>query len=109
MDEFKYGHRLFMESLHQRLGPQAYWMNVVDLGGEGMPQYNPYEDESQKVETFPSFNEEPEATLEQSEMLFLRGNKMARGQAVHWKHDTNSNPIGRSNQNPVLDICLYEV
>ena len=28
---------------------------------------------------------------------------------VHWKHDAHGNPIGRSNQNPILDAHLYEV
>ena len=27
----------------------------------------------------------------------------------HEKHDANDNPIGRSNQNPILDTFLYEV
>ena len=27
---------------------------------------------------------------------------------VCWKHDTNGNPIGRSNQNSILDTCLHE-
>ena len=35
--------------------------------------------------------------------------KRARGQVVHWKHDANSNLIGRFHQNPTLDMCLYEV
>ena len=34
---------------------------------------------------------------------------MAGGQVVHQKNDADGNPIGRSNQNPVLDTCLYEV
>ena len=34
---------------------------------------------------------------------------MAKGQVVHQKNDANGNPMGRSNQNPILDTCLYEV
>ena len=34
---------------------------------------------------------------------------MARGKVVNWKHDDNGNPIGRSNQNPILNTCFYEV
>ena len=28
---------------------------------------------------------------------------------VHCKQDADGNLIGRSNQNPILDTCLYEV
>ena len=28
---------------------------------------------------------------------------------VYQKYDANGNPIGRSNQNPILDTCLYKV
>ena len=34
---------------------------------------------------------------------------MVRGQVVGWKHDADGNPIGRSNQNFILDTFLYEV
>ena len=34
---------------------------------------------------------------------------MARGQVVCCKCCTDGNPIGRSNQNPILDTCLCEV
>ena len=34
---------------------------------------------------------------------------MFRGQLVHWKQDTDSNLIGISNQNAILDTHLYEV
>ena len=44
-----------------------------------------------------------------AEKLLPRGDKMARGQVVHRKHNANGNPIGRSNYNPILDMHLYEV
>ena len=28
---------------------------------------------------------------------------------IHWKHNANGNQIVRSNQNPILDTCFYEV
>ena len=34
---------------------------------------------------------------------------MARGQVVYLKHHANGNPIGRSNQNPILDTHVYKV
>ena len=60
-------------------------------------------------------DEEPEVTLElgnqyvNKEILLPRGDKMARGQVICKKCDANGNPIGRSNQNPILDTQLYEV
>ena len=38
--------RSFMESLHQKLCSQATMDDLVDLGAEDMPQYDPYEDEA---------------------------------------------------------------
>ena len=34
---------------------------------------------------------------------------MATGQVVCQKHDANDDPIGRSNQNPIMDTYLYTV
>ena len=82
---------------------------------EDTPQYDPYEDELQNAKMFPMLVEEPEVTPRvggpyvNAEKLLLRGDRMARGQVVCQKHDADGNPIGRSNQNPILDTCLYDV
>ena len=34
---------------------------------------------------------------------------MTRGSVVHWKQDVDGNTMGISNQNPILDMCLYMV
>ena len=44
-----------------------------------------------------------------AELLLPRGDNMARGCMVCWKHDADGNLIGRSNQNPILDRHLHEV
>ena len=104
-----------MESLHHRFGPHAERRDLVELGVEDMLLYDPYEYKAQNAETFPMLDEEPEVTPEwgdqyvKAEVLFLRGDNMARGQVVCPKHDADDNPIGRSNQNPILDTHLYEV
>ena len=60
-------------------------------------------------------DEDPEVTPKwrdqyvNAEILLLREHKIARGQVVHWKHDANGNPIGRSNQNPIMDTHLYDM
>ena len=67
-----------MESLHQKLGPQAMMDDLVYLAAADMLQYYPYEDESQHVETFLILHEEPEVTPEwggkylNTEILLLR-------------------------------------
>ena len=37
------------------------------------------------------------------------GDRISRGQVVHWEWDANSNPIDRSNQNPILDTHVFAV
>ena len=69
----------------------------------------------QTAKSFSMLDEEPEVTLEwgvqylNAEILLPIGKKMARGRVVCQKHDANGNLIGRSNQNLILDTCLYEV
>ena len=100
---------LLMESLHQTLGPCTVLRDLVKLGVEETPQYDPYKDESQNAEKFPMLDEKPKVTPEWgdqykiTEILLPRGCNMSRGQVVCWKHDANGNPIGRSNQNPILE------
>ena len=69
--------------------------DFIGLGVEVTP-YDPYEEKlgDQYVN---------------AEILLPRGDTMARGQVVHQKHDADGNPIGRSNQNLILDTCLYKV
>ena len=73
-----------MAFLHQKLSPCAELRDLVELGVDDTPQYNPCEDESQNAETF-SMVEEPEVTPEwgdqflSAEILLPRGDKMARG------------------------------
>ena len=104
-----------MESLYQKLGPQAMARDLVELGVEDILQYNPYEDRSQNVQMFPILDKEPQVNPEwggqyvNAEILLLRVDRMARDQVVHQKQDAENNPIGRSNQSPIFDTCLYTV
>ena len=92
-----------MESIHQRLGPQAEMGNLVELGVEDTPQYDQYDDKLQNAETFPMLDKEPEVTPEwgnqyvNAEILPPRGDKMARGHMVCQKFNANGNPVSRSN------------
>ena len=51
-EEWKNELSLFMLSLHQTLGPHTVLRDLVELGVEETPQYDPYEDESQKGKRF---------------------------------------------------------
>ena len=53
---------MFMDSVHQRVGPQAMVNNLADWGAEDMPQNDACKDDSKNGETFPGFEEEPEVT-----------------------------------------------
>ena len=103
-----------MELLHQRLGSQTMVGDLAELGLKDMPQFDPYEDESQSTEIFPALDKELEVSSEwvdqylNAKILLPKGD-MTRGLIVHYKHDANDNPIIRSNHNPILNTCLYEV
>ena len=63
-EECKNEHSIFIESLHQALGPCARLSDLVDLGLEETLQYDPYEDKLQNAEMFLMLDEEPEVTPE---------------------------------------------
>ena len=53
---------MILESVCQRLGPQAMVDALADLNIGDMMHCDPYKDGSQKVVTFPSLDKEPEIT-----------------------------------------------
>ena len=89
--------------LHQRLGPHAMARDLVELSVEDTPYYDLYEDKSQIDKVFPMLDVEPKVTPEwgeqyvKAEILFLRGNIIARGQVLHQKQDAQGNPISKFN------------
>ena len=50
---------LFVDFLHQRLGPNTMVRDQVELGVENALQYDPYEDKLQNVKTFSILDKEP--------------------------------------------------
>ena len=100
-----------MEPLHYRLGHHAMVDDLADLGVADMLQYDPHEDKSQNVETFPVLDEEQKVGSQylNAEIPLPRRDKIDGGQVVHLKHDADGNTLGRSNQNLILDTHLYEV
>ena len=65
------------------------------------------------ADAFPILNEEPEVAPEWGDqyinvdILLPIVDRMAWGQVVCQKQNANDNPIGRSNQNPILDTHIY--
>ena len=78
-------------------------------------QYDPYEDKLQNAETFSMFDEKSVVTPKlgdqyvNTEILLPREDKMTRCWVIHQKCDADCTLIGRSNENPIMDTCLYEV
>ena len=50
---------LIMESIYQKLHPQAIVDDLVELSTDGTLQYYPNEDKTQNVENFPAWEEKP--------------------------------------------------
>ena len=44
-----------------------------------------------------------------ADVLFPRGGSLARGRVIERKRDSDGNPIGRANANPILDSRHYNV
>ena len=71
--------------------------------------------ETQNEQMFPQPAEELEPMSEVgdhyigAEILLLRGDEMARGNAVAWSHDANGNVMGRAHRNPILDTRMYQI
>jgi len=82
---------------------------------EETPVFDKYEDD--EVEGTPDEPlEELEPTPDLSTDVYLnasivlpRGEKLAQGKVVRRKRDVDGNPIGRENQNPILDTRRYDV
>ena len=104
-----------MSRVYERLGSQVLPRELEDLGLEDTPQNDPYEDETQKEQTFPQLAEELEPMPEVgdhyigAEMLLPRGDQMARGYVEARSRDANENVMGRSHTNPILDTRMYQV
>ena len=88
---------------------------LEDIGLEGTPQSDPYENETQNEQTFPKLVEELEAMPEVvnhyigAEILLPRGDQMARGHVVAQSCDTNGNVMCGAHANLNLDTRMYQV
>eukprot|EP00804_Cyclotella_cryptica_P019398 CCRYP_006588-RA/>CCRYP_006588-RA protein AED:0.13 eAED:0.13 QI:0/0/0/1/0.75/0.6/5/0/864 len=105
----------FNESIEVKLGPKASIDDFKDLGIDEPPILDRYEDDDLDGRMPDPPDEELDATPEvgdsyvNTEVMLSRGDRMARGKVVRRKRDAEGNPIGRANNNPILDTRQYEV
>eukprot|EP00804_Cyclotella_cryptica_P002927 CCRYP_013278-RA/>CCRYP_013278-RA protein AED:0.25 eAED:0.29 QI:0/0/0/1/1/1/2/0/233 len=105
----------FNESIEVKLGPKASVDDFKDLGIDEPPILDRYEDNDLDGRMPDPPDEELDATPEvgdsyvNTEVMLSRGDCMARGKVVRQKRDAEGNPIGRANNNPILDTRQYEV
>ena len=105
----------FNESIEVKLGPKAFIDDFKDLGIDEPPILDRYEDDDLDGRMPDPPDEELDATPEvgdsyvNTEVMLSRGDRMARGKVVRRKRDAEGNPIGRANNNPILDTHQYEV
>ena len=91
-----------MARVYERLRSQVLPRELEDIGIEITPQSDPYEDETQKEQTFPQLAEELEPISElgnhyiEAEMLLPRGDEVARGHVVAWSCNACGNVMGRA-------------
>ena len=85
------------------------------MGIDESPILEKYEDDDHDGRIPDPPDEELDATPEigdnyvNTEVMLPRGDHMARGKVIRRKRDAKGNPIGRANNNPILDTRQYEV
>ncbi|KAL7526268.1 LOW QUALITY PROTEIN: hypothetical protein ACHAXR_003858, partial [Thalassiosira sp. AJA248-18] len=104
----------FMLAITTKLGPGAI---ASDFPPEDVtPSLERYEDDDASSAQWPEAppeDEEPTPVVGDNyvnaNVLFPRGDSLARGRVTGRKHDSEGNPIGRANSNPILDSREYFV
>eukprot|EP00804_Cyclotella_cryptica_P009101 CCRYP_003177-RA/>CCRYP_003177-RA protein AED:0.23 eAED:0.23 QI:0/0/0/1/1/1/2/0/629 len=105
----------FDETIQAKLGPKTSIDDFKDLGIDESPILDKYEDDDHDGRIPDPPDEELDATPEigdnyvNTEVMLPRGDHMARGKVIRRKRDAEGNPIGRANNNPILDTRQYEV
>jgi hypothetical protein len=74
------------------------------------PEYEPYEDEDQPAWQAPDaddYDADAYNAYITSQVLLPKGDQMWLGTVRRQTKDANGNPVGRANNNPILDSRLY--
>ena len=101
-----------MTRVYERWGSWVLPRELEDIGLEKIPEYDPYEDETQNEQTFLQLAEELKPTSEVGDHYtgaLPRGDESARGHVVEQSHDARGNIMGRAHTNPILDTRMYQV
>jgi hypothetical protein len=99
----------FDETIEVKLGPKASIDDFKDLGIAESPILEKYEDDDHDGRMPDPPDGELDATPEvgdndvNTEVMLPRWDHMARGKVIRRKRDAEGNPIGRANNNPILD------
>ena len=103
--------KLFDESIDETLGSGAI---EADFDPEDLtPEFLPYDldfdfgvnDGEASIEVTPETGD----NYLNAEISLPKGGIMARGRVAGRKRDADGNPVGRANDNPILDTRIYEV
>ena len=119
-DENKRERHLFHLSVSKRLGEPVPHDELEQQFGISAvtPEYDAYEDDEAKPTVIPDVEEfvgtsdyDPEGYdgYISAQVLLPKGDEFRVGTVVRRRNDDNGNPIGRSNENPILDTREYEV
>ena len=104
--------QLFDKVIEQKLGKAA---QSSDFGeGYEMPTYEPYVDnDGDGIGHATDADDEPTPlTFDNylgAEVVLPKGDDMVAGKVVGRKRDSDGEPIGQENKNPMLDTHVYEV
>jgi hypothetical protein len=101
--------RKFDESIDQHLGlaalPQDFPAEDLTPDPEHFDAPNVIDPDYGDAEITPKTRE----NYQSAELMLLKGGVIVKGRMTVHKHDRNGNPIGRANDNPILDTRSYIV
>ena len=105
--------KAYDDSIAERLGPAA---QEDDFPAEDLtPKYDPFGETGTADLDLGQDQEDLEVTPEAHDnyvgvdLLFPKGGTMSRGRVTARKRDSDGNPTGRANDNPILDTREYTV
>ena len=104
----------FDTTIVMKLGPEA---TVNDFGAidELTPEWEKYSDDDsgEGMPDAPDMKIEPAPEVGDNyvnvEIMLAQGDSMTRGRVINCKRNSDGNPMGNTNANPILDSQKYEV
>lgn len=100
----------FTTHIWEKLGPPTDEEDLVTIAAV-TPEYKPYVEDNEELSLDDEADYKPD-TLDvhiASQVLLPKGEEFKLGTVRSRLKDINEYPIGRSNENPILDSRIYEV